>query len=169
MNKLGTDGYVKTEPSQQDTMTPEEIAAKLSDYVLVDEDELPQLKLNAHIRYIKVIGHQKQQYRSGGFLKKNVPPVYMVLSTNPDNTGKTWSVQYNGNIIYRKKTPQELISSGQETIIKQCDLAIEKKNEEIGKLKIKLKNCHLQNEKLTQQIATTKSTIPIKKKPIAKK
>jgi len=166
MNKLSSDGYVKTSQSYQESLSDEEIKARLADYIQVSEEELPLLKLNTHIRYLKVIGKNKYQYRNGGFLKKNVPPTYIVLSTSPDNLGKTWSVQYNGNVIYRKKTPEELVSSAEEKMIIQCDEFIEKKNEQISKLQIKLKNCLLDNQKLSQQLPTSK--VPIKKKKTTK-
>lgn len=98
--------YVGPDNSYQSTLTEEDIAKKLVDYIKVKTDDVYKIPLGTHIRYITVDKKTgKRQFRLGGIITKfDQDKKYLVCS----NGTLSWSVQIPSSIIYKKLSPAEL-------------------------------------------------------------
>ena len=151
MTRLGQDtDYKRPKRTYQDKLTLEEIKEKLEDYVEVED--ISNVMINTHLRYFaikknKKTGKKRRYFRLGGFLINNKEvEKYIVLSTSPisivnENT-KTWSVDTNNNIFYRKMTKEEIKRLDQEEMDELYD-EIHRLSKENKKLKSKLEKDNL--------------------------
>ena len=96
-----------------DKLTKDEIQSKLEDYIEVED--IGTVPLNTHLRYFteKIDEKTKKKskvFRLGGFLvNKSNYDKYVVLSNVPEtgvinNNKKTWSVNTQKSIFYRKQS-----------------------------------------------------------------
>lgn len=149
MSRLGSDDYQRPKKTLQDKLTAEEIKDKLKEYVEVED--ISQVSLNTHLRYFTERIDEKTKkktkaFRLGGFLvNKNNYEKYVILSNVPDVGGvnpnkKTWSVNTQKSIFYRKQTKDEINEEHQEEI--------DELYEEIETLKKELKKVKAENSKL---------------------
>ena len=103
----GRGGYVRPDRTLQDMLTPEQIDEKLFGYVQCPIKEVPQ---NCHVRYFSLstdpkTKELKKQFRLGGFVtNKDFADTYVILS----NGTKSWSVQSQTAIFYRKLSQHEV-------------------------------------------------------------
>jgi hypothetical protein len=105
-NRLNTKEYKKkNEVSQQEKMTDTEIKEKLENYEPVDD--IKSVGFNTHIRYFIKSGDGKWKFRLGGFLKDTSHPDYVMLSTSPNNDGKTWTASKTSSKFYKIKSPTQ--------------------------------------------------------------
>lgn len=94
--RLTTDNYVRPELTATDKLTKEDILGKLEDYEKVDNiDTVPT---GTHVRYFSIVNNEKKFRLGGTLINKNNYPKYVVLTAG----GKTWSVQVNNTIFFRK-------------------------------------------------------------------
>lgn len=125
MNKLGNDNYKRPKKTFTDKLTPEEIKSKLEDYIEVED--ISHVPLNTHMRYFTLKVNEKTKkkervFRTGGFLiNKNNYDKYVILSNVPDtgvinNNKKSWSVNTQTSIFYRKMTLTEIKDQYEEEI-----------------------------------------------------
>lgn len=99
-----------SEKTYQSTLSQEEIAKKLEDYVLVPTEEINTIQIGTHIRYFNINPKTgEKQFRMGGFLTK-IADKYIVCN----NGNLSWCIQFANNIIYKKLSNVEL----KENIIK---------------------------------------------------
>jgi hypothetical protein len=127
--------YKAPEKTYQQTLTNEEIAKKLLDYVKVKPSEILNIPLNTHIRYFSINPKNgEKQFRLGGVLTKiGDNNEYLILS----NGTFTWSVQLSNSIFYRKLNQNELIETVKEEAVKECKKDISdliKENKELKKM-----------------------------------
>ena len=139
--------YVKPKVTKRQKLTKDDIIKALENYEEVDD--INDVPLNTHIRYI-AFRDNKQQYYPGGLLKVKGEE-YVVLSNElPQNPRKpiNWSVQKNypnkdkklvKTHFFRRITPDEIkiqksLKTQRETIKSQNEL-IEKQQQELLKLK----------------------------------
>lgn len=91
-------GYRKPKVTQQEQLTAEEIKDKLVGYEKVDD--ISDVPLDTHLRYFAKQKDGSHLFRLGGFLhNKQNASQYVVLRSSDR---KTWSVQVNDAIFYRK-------------------------------------------------------------------
>jgi hypothetical protein len=149
MSRLGNDDYKRPRKTLTDKLSPEEIKNKLEDYIEVEE--ISKVPLNSHLRYFteKYDESKKKNskvFRLGGFLvNKNNYDKYIVLSNVPDtgvinNNRKTWSVNTQKSIFYRKQTIDEIKEDYKDELEELYD--------EIDKLKKQVKKLTAENKKL---------------------
>jgi|TARA_B100001093_G_scaffold493032_1_gene534780 regulator of replication initiation timing len=149
MSRLANDNYERPKKTLQDKLTPEDIKDKLKEYIEVED--IGQVSLNTHLRYFteKIDEKTKKKtkaFRLGGFLvNKNNYEKYIILSNVPDVGGvnpnkKTWSVNTQKSIFYRKLSNDEIKDEYQEEI--------DELYEEINVLKKELKKVKAENSKL---------------------
>lgn len=95
--------------SIQAKFTKKEIDSKLKDYVLVKPNKISELKEGTMIRYIA-----NGQFRSGGALKKNNYPKYLVLMNI--NNKMSWCVQLAvpDLKLYAKNTKKEAATKSEK-------------------------------------------------------
>ena len=115
MSRLGDDTYKRPKKTITDKLTTEDVKSKLEDYIEVED--ISKVPLNTHIRYFTEKEENKKiikVFRLGGFLvNKNNYDKYVVLSSVPEtgvinNNKKTWSVNTQTSIFYRKQSMDEL-------------------------------------------------------------
>lgn len=109
--------YKRPTYTVQDTLTDKEINAMLEDYIEIELHDLPNIAINAHIRYFTVEqdkkGYARKIFRIGGNLVKVDNELrYIVLR----NGKETWSVQTNHSIFYRQITVDEIKDEYEEII-----------------------------------------------------
>lgn len=106
--KLSKDDYKRPEKTYTESLSEDDIKAKLADYVKVDD--LEYLKKGIHVRYYSPCKDdpQKMKFCVGGFIKSKHDD-YLVLSQNMFGKGKSWSVQKKGAVFYRKMSPVDLL------------------------------------------------------------
>lgn len=104
--RLSRDKNYVADNSYQSTLTEEEIAKKLVDYVRVKTEDVYKIPIGTHIRYFSVDKKTgKRQFRLGGVINKfDQEKKFLVCS----NGTFSWSVQIPLSIIYKKLTPSEL-------------------------------------------------------------
>jgi hypothetical protein len=134
--RISRDGRENNVPSIQDKLTNEEIQEKLQNYIEVsDIDAVP---INTHVRYYVKQG-QEYKFRIGGFLKKKDNQKYVVLSTSPDQNGKTWSVNRATAEFYRIKTKTEQLMENaereNEDLLDKYQTTLQNQQKEIKKLR----------------------------------
>lgn len=144
MSKLGDDNYKRPKKTFTDKLTDDEIKAKLEDYVEVED--ISMVPLNTHLRYFTERINEKKKkekvFRLGGFLvNKSNYEKYVILSNSPEtgimNLGKkTWSVNTQTSIFYKKQTIDE-IKEEYELEIEELKDQIKFLKKEIKKLKLK--------------------------------
>jgi predicted cupin superfamily sugar epimerase len=117
--------------SYQSTLSDQEIAKKLEDYVRVKKDDVNKIALGTHVRYFTINPQTgEKQFRLGGTLTKfGDNGQYFVCS----NGTYSWSVQLNNSIIYKKISPAEIKEHAAEDVKKQMDDIIEE-NKKLKKL-----------------------------------
>ena len=149
MSRLGNDGYKRPKKTLTDKLSAEEIKDKLEDYIEVEE--IGQVPLNSHLRYFTEKYDEKKKkntkvFRLGGFLvNKNNYEKYVILSNVPDtgvinSNKKTWSVNTQKSIFYRKQTIDEIKEDYKDELEELYD--------EIDNLKKQIKKLTLENNKL---------------------
>jgi hypothetical protein len=149
VRRLSTDTtYKQPEKTYQQTLSNEDIAKKLSDYVKVKPSEIYKIPINTHIRYFTINPKNgEKQFRLGGTLSKfGDNNEYLILS----NGTFTWSVQLGNSIIYKKLSQNELIETVKEETAKECkkDVAdIIKENKQLKKMLKEIKDATLKSKK----------------------
>ena len=149
MSRLGNDGYKRPKKTFTDKLSAEEIKDKLEDYVEVED--IGKVPLNSHMRYFTEKYDEKKKknikvFRLGGFLvNKNNYDKYVILSNVPDtgvinNNKKTWSVNTQKSIFYRKQTIDEIKEDYKDELEELYD--------EVDNLKKQIKKLTLENNKL---------------------
>ena len=149
MSRLGNDGYKRPKKTLTDKLSAEEIKNKLEDYIEVEK--ISDVQLNSHLRYFTEKYDEKKKkitkvFRLGGFLiNKNNYEKYVILSNVPDtgvinNNKKTWSVNTQKSIFYRKQTIDEIKEDYKDELEELYD--------EIDNLKKQIKKLTLENNKL---------------------
>ena len=90
--------------SLQSKLTEEQINEYLKDYIKVSSknmlENVRKIPLNTHLRYYTIDQYNNRLFRLGGFLKKIDDMGRYIILCNKDN--KTWSVNLNKCILYRK-------------------------------------------------------------------
>ena len=135
--------------SLTDKLTSEDIKSKLEDYIEVED--ISKVPLNTHIRYFtekedKIKKKKIKVFRLGGFLvNKNNYDKYIILSNTPEtgvinNNKKTWSVNTQTSIFYRKQNFDEIKEQYKDEIDELYD--------EIDNLKKQIKKLKAENTKL---------------------
>jgi len=106
--------YHRPKKTITDQLTPAEIAAKLANYVKVDD--LKYVKTGSHLRYFVPDKKDASQmkFRLGGFLKY-LHDDYLYLSPTP-NGKDAWCVQRKGAVFYRKMFPAEAMKKQLEQL-----------------------------------------------------
>jgi hypothetical protein len=152
--RINDDNYIRPKKTISDLMqTQNNVEQQLEDYQEISNEELDQLPLGIHVRYI---GYNKktagEAFRFGGSLKK-INPDYLVLigKNNLTFSVQRYSKNKNNEIIHKTRffikdkdidkineSNQELIQNQQ--IIDQQNEIIHKQKREIEKLKRKLNN-----------------------------
>ena len=148
MSKLGEDNYKRPKKTFTDKLTDDDIKAKLEDYVEVDD--ISKVPLNTHLRYFTERINEKKKkekvFRLGGFLiNKSNYEKYVILSNVPETgfinpSKKTWSVNTQKSIFYRKQTMDEIKEDYKDELEELYD--------EIDNLKKQIKKLTLENIKL---------------------
>ena len=149
MSRLGNDNYKRPKRTLTDKLSAEEIKNKLEDYIEVED--ISKVPLNSHLRYFTEKYDEKKKksskvFRLGGFLvNKNNYDKYVVLSNVPDtgvinNNRKTWSVNTQKSIFYRKQTIDEIKEDYKDELEDLYD--------EVDKLKKQIKKLTAENKKL---------------------
>ena len=152
MSRLGNDNYKRPKKTLTDKLSAEEIKNKLEDYIEVED--ISKVPLNSHLRYFTEKYDEKKKksskvFRLGGFLvNKNNYDKYVVLSNVPDtgvinNNRKTWSVNTQKSIFYRKQTIDEIKEDYKDELEELYD--------EIDKLKKQVKKLMSENKKLKEK------------------
>jgi hypothetical protein len=150
MSRLGDDTYKRPKKTITDKLTTEDVKNKLEDYIEVED--ISKVPLNTHIRYFTEKEENKKiikVFRLGGFLvNKNNYDKYVVLSSVPEtgvinNNKKTWSVNTQTSIFYRKQSMDELKE--------QYKQEIEELYDEVDNLKKQLKKVKTENTKLKKK------------------
>jgi len=91
-------GWVKTKPSKQDQLNPEQIKEKLFDYERISSDKYESMDTGTFIRYIRYDKNNRPRLRLGGYLIKNAAPDYWILKAGSKGRRPiTWSVPLKGN------------------------------------------------------------------------
>ena len=149
MSRLGDDSYKRPKKTLTDKLTSEDIKSKLEDYIEVED--ISKVHLNTHIRYFtekedKIKKKKIKVFRLGGFLvNKNNYDKYIILSNTPEtgvinNNKKTWSVNTQTSIFYRKQNFDEIKEQYKDEIDELYD--------EIDNLKKQIKKLKAENTKL---------------------
>ena len=147
MSRLGNDEYKRPKKTLTDKLTKDEIQSKLEDYIEVED--IGTVPLNTHLRYFteKIDEKTKKKskvFRLGGFLvNKSNYDKYVVLSNTPEtgvinNNKKTWSVNTQKSIFYRKQSIDEIKEEYEDEIGELHD-EISNLKKELKKLKGKVK------------------------------
>ncbi len=147
MSRLGNDEYKRPKKTLTDKLTKDEIQSKLEDYIEVED--IGTIPLNTHLRYFteKIDEKTKKKskvFRLGGFLvNKSNYDKYVVLSNVPEtgvinNNKKTWSVNTQKSIFYRKQSIDEIKEEYEDEIGELHD-EISNLKKELKKLKGKVK------------------------------
>lgn len=134
--KLSESEYKKPKVTITDTLqNPENIEAKLKNYVEIEPEEVEDLTIGSHLRYITLNKkNNSERFCTGGILRvKN--STYVILA-GKDNL--TFSVQRyfkddNDNIIYktrffRKLKPTEILKEDLNNTISKSDEVFNKQN-----------------------------------------
>lgn len=110
-------GYNRAKKTYQEKLSPDDIEAKLEEYIKVDD--ISKVPLNAHVRYFTYNPKtKKKEFRLGGFLnRKDDPDKYVVLS----NGNLSWSVQTQDTLFFKKMSIKELKEEYEEQIEKLTD------------------------------------------------
>ena len=82
----------------------ESIQEKLKDYVEINPEEIDNLPVDTHLRYITYNTQQKKElFRFGGFLKI-IHPKYIILKTKKNSFSvQRYIYDYKGNLIYKTR------------------------------------------------------------------
>jgi len=127
--------YKQTENSYQSTLSDNDIAKKLEDYVRVKTSEIFKIPIGTHIRYFTINPKTgEKQFRLGGNLTRyGDNNEYIVCS----NGIFSWSVQLSNSIIYKKLSINELKENTKKNVIidskKELD-ELTKENKELKKM-----------------------------------
>ena len=135
LTRLQDSDYNKTGPSFTDTLTEQQIAEKLEDYVEVAD--ISTVPLGTHMRYFVRPNGQLKFRLGGSLIKINRELGYVVLSAN----AKTWSVQIPGTTFFRRLGVTD-VKNHLEGIIRGLEERIHELESENSQLKkiIKLKS-----------------------------
>ncbi len=145
-----TTGYVRPEVTFQDTLqNKDEMLKRLENYERVDDIE--EVPIGTHIRYVTLDKNKKQVFRLGGILRRTHPK-YLSLS----NGNHTWSVQryhYSDDnsddepifetVYWRTVSKEDILEKmvmNQDEKILELQNALQKKQEELNKLKAFIKS-----------------------------
>jgi len=152
--RITDDDYQRPKKTITDLMqTQDNVEQKLEDYDEISNEELDQMPLGIHVRYI---GYDKRKnkeiFRFGGVIRK-IDPNYLVLigNNNVSFSSQRYTRNKNNEIIHttrffiKDKDIEKINESNQELIQNQCIInqqneIIHKQKREIEKLKKKLNN-----------------------------
>ena len=114
LKRLNNDQFIKNKHTFTESLTVKEIEQKLENYTKVDN--ITEVTIGTHLRYFD-IRNETPLFRMGGVLHKNSGlPDYVVLS----NGSKSWSVQTEKTIFFKKMTVND-IKSMYESKIEQLE------------------------------------------------
>jgi len=127
--------YKSSDKTYQSTLSKEDIAKKLEDYVRVESNKVITLPLNTHLRYFTINPKTgEKSFRLGGYLTKvGDNNEYVILSNNQ----LSWSVQLSNSLFYKKLTQNEFknhIQSEVEEDFKSQMEQLIKENKELKKI-----------------------------------
>lgn len=127
--------YKQPEKTYQSSLTENDIAKKLSDYVRVKKNDIYKIPIGTHIRYFSINPKTgEKQFRLGGILTKfGENEQYIVCS----NGSYSWSVQINNSIIYKKLSTTELKENVKNVVLEDSQKEITdlvKENKELKKM-----------------------------------
>lgn len=142
--RLTNDNYIRPKITKTDMLTKEEIDDLLEDYVKVDD--ITKISIGSHLRYFDISNEKKPKFRYGGTLILTCAPKYVVLKN-----GKSWSVQIDRTIFYRRLKIQE-VRDEYEELLDKCE-------EKIKDLKYQRKELKNKNEDLFNEIEKLKKYI----------
>jgi hypothetical protein len=151
--RLSRDTTYKTDQqSYQSTLSENDIAKKLADYVRVRSSEITSIPINTHIRYFTINPKNgEKQFRLGGSLTKiDEDSKYLILS----NGTFSWSVQLSNSIIYRKLSPNELketIKSSAVDEVKKETAELIKENKELKKMIKEIKEATIKAKEVKKE------------------
>ena len=134
--RLSKDGYKRPTYTTTDKLSITEIRDLLKGYTGVDD--IRNVELGIHLRYFIIGDDGKKRFRYGGVLTKNIMPKqnkYVILS----NGTKSWPVQLENRVFFRKMTRNELIEES-EGIIKKLKKENRELKEKIKMLRKRLKH-----------------------------
>lgn len=176
-NTKTTKKYKKYKPTPNsesqtinNTYTPEQMIEKIESegFKYVEPEELPNIPLGSHIRYLKIEKDGTVKYRSGGFLTKNEAPTYFCIR---GGGARPFSCQLATAKVYAK-TPEERV---EENKVKKLffknykELIQQIENDEIVVIYKndfeKLQKFYSDYVKLVKYVKAKKLPIPDKYKP----
>ncbi|CAH6420981.1 Hypothetical protein KVN_LOCUS92 [uncultured virus] len=97
------DGYIRPKMTFTDKLTEEDINNMLEDYKKIDDIGL--IQIGTHVRYIIIDENNNKKFRTGGnLINLSKYPLYVILG----NGNKTWSVQVDTAVFYRKLSIEEI-------------------------------------------------------------
>jgi hypothetical protein len=137
---LTEDNYKRPKETYTDRLDDEDITNLLQDYIKVEQ--ISEVKINTHLRYFtlesdKKTGTIERKFRMGGYLSnKDHADKYVILS----NGKKTWSVQVQNTVFYRKMSIPEIKEEYEKDLAKY-----ERMNKKLLKLVNKLKKALTDN------------------------
>ena len=125
-----------------DTMqTKKKIRKLLENYHKISNNDIDNLQLNSHIRYITKID-RKNKIRLGGYLK-HIDSKYVVLTNEINNQGISWSVQRTKDNVFFKlidfRDQAEMVILEQEKKINRQKKKIQQLGEIIKQYKKQIK------------------------------
>nr|QFG73983.1 MAG: hypothetical protein [Megaviridae environmental sample] len=125
--------YKRPERTYQQKLTEDDIKEKLADYERVED--ITKIPINTHIRYFAYLQDDenpkklKRAFRMGGFLKnKDNCEKYIILS----NGSKSWSVNSEKSILYRKLKPNEIMDKNERKIRKKFEKEINQLKQQLS-------------------------------------
>ena len=138
---LTEDNYKRPKETYTERLDEEDITNLLQDYVKVEH--ISEVKINTHLRYFTLesdtkTGTVQRKFRMGGYLSnKDHADKYVILS----NGKKTWSVQSQNTVFYRKMSIPEIKEEYEKDLSKY-----ERMNKKLLKLVNKLKKALTDNK-----------------------
>lgn len=132
--KLSEDNYIRPESTFTDKLDINDIQEQLEDYIHISLQEINDLKLGTHIKYISKKDGENKFRMGGNLITKKGYPDYLVLS----NYKNRWSVQTKDTVFFRRLTTKE-IRAGYQKIINEKEATITEKNKEIKQLQHQIK------------------------------
>jgi uncharacterized coiled-coil protein SlyX len=126
------------------------IEEQLEDYVEVTPEDLDNLKLKTHIKYIGYdINKKKELFRLGGILRK-IYPEYIVLQGKFRFSVQRYSYDSSGKIIHKTRFFKPIDKD--EILQSELDMTIKIANDTIGKQNAVIKKQQKELEELKKKI-----------------
>lgn len=129
------------------------IEEQLENYVEVSPEDLDNLKLKTHIKYIGYdINKKKELFRLGGILRK-ICPEYIILQGKFRFSVQRYSYDSSGKIIHKTRFFKPVDKD--EILQNELDITIKIANDTIGKQNAVIKKQQKELEALKKQIGMT--------------